>query len=95
MRNDALPVLWSPAAAADLEAIFAYLLPLNPAVAEDVIQELTVAADSLAEFPFRGRQGRARGTRELLAVRPYAVVYEVRRDAVVILRLWHGMQARD
>jgi plasmid stabilization system protein ParE len=46
MSNDALRVEWRPAALADLEAIFAYLLPLNPHAAERVVQELspTVAA---------------------------------------------------
>lgn len=94
MRNDALRVEWKPTAQADLEAIFAYLLPLNPFAAEHVVQELVVAADSLATFPRRGRPGRAKGTRELVAVWPYVMVYEIRDGAVVILRLWHGAQDR-
>jgi addiction module RelE/StbE family toxin len=89
-----VPVEWRPTALADLEAIFAYLLPLNPFAAERVVQELTVAADSLASFPHRGRPGRASGTRELVTAWPYILVYEVRQEAVFILRVWHGAQDR-
>lgn len=94
MRNDALRVEWRPAARADLEAVFAYLLPLNPFAAERVVQGLTIAADSLATFPQRGRPGRVPGTRELVAAWPYVMVYEVQEDAVMILRIWHGAQDR-
>lgn len=94
MRNEPLRVEWQPTALADLEAIFAYLLPLNPFAAERVVQGLTIAADSLNTFPQRGRPGRVKGTRELVAVWPYVMVYEVRDEAVVILRLWHGAQDR-
>jgi plasmid stabilization system protein ParE len=87
-------VEWRPAALSDLEGIFAYLLPLNPFAAEQVVQGLTIAADSLATFPHRGRPGRVKETRELVAVWPYALVYEVREEAVVILRVWHGAQER-
>lgn len=93
MRNAPLRVEWQPTARADLEAIFAHLLPLNPFAAEHVVQELAIAADSLTTFPQRGRPGRAKGTRELVTVWPYVVVYEAREEAVVILRIWHG--ARD
>jgi toxin ParE1/3/4 len=36
------------------------------------------------------------GTRELVAVWPCIVIYEVRQDqgAAVILRIWHGAQDR-
>ena len=94
MSNDSLRVEWRPAALADLEAIFAYLLPLNPHAAERVVKELAVAAGSLGNFPRRGRPGRVSGTRESPIVRPYVLVYEVRHDSVVVLRLWHGAQDR-
>jgi plasmid stabilization system protein ParE len=77
-----------------LEAVFSYLLPVNPFAAERVVQGLTIAADSLASFPHRGRPGRAKGTRELVTIWPYVLVYEVQQDAVSILRIWHGAQDR-
>jgi len=60
-----------------------------------VTRELILAGDSLALFPRRGRPGRAPGTRELVTVVPYVIVYEVdETDTVMILRVWHGAQDR-
>jgi addiction module RelE/StbE family toxin len=92
-RNER-PVRWQDPALADLDRIYAYLMQERPDLAEEVAQELVVAGDSLALFPFRGRRGLARGTRELVIVRPYILVYEVAADEVRILRLWHGAQER-
>ncbi|WP_298368253.1 type II toxin-antitoxin system RelE/ParE family toxin [Azospirillum sp.] len=54
---------------------------------------LKAAAESLAEFPERGRR-RADGARELVAVHPYVVAYDVTPTRVTILRVWHGAQSR-
>ena len=88
-------VEWHPLALADRDSILAYLEPLNPHAASSVLRALVLAGDSLALFPNRGRLGLATGTRELVAVWPYLIVYEVdvRADIVRILRIWHG--ARD
>jgi plasmid stabilization system protein ParE len=51
VKNDGLRVTWSSAAQDDLDRIFAYLLDLNAAVAEELVQELIVAGDSLGTFP--------------------------------------------
>ena len=55
-----------------------------------------LAGDSLALFPARGSLGLATGTRELVAVWPYLIVYEVdtSSDTVRILRIWHEAQER-
>lgn len=89
-----MKVEWSREAVADRRAITAFLEDRNPAAALRLVEALVMAADSLATFPHRGRPGRIEGARELTAVWPYVVVYEVREDAVVILRLWHGAQDR-
>jgi plasmid stabilization system protein ParE len=46
-------------------------------------------------FPHRGRPGEAAGTRELIALSPYLLIYEFDEAAglVRILSVWHG--ARD
>jgi toxin ParE1/3/4 len=46
--------------------------------------------------PYKGWPGRAPDTRELSAVPPYVMVYEVDDDAQVIqiLRVWHTAQDR-
>jgi toxin ParE1/3/4 len=89
-------VEWLPAALSDRDAIIAYLEPLNPHAAVNLLQALVLAGDSLALFPYRGRLGLVSGTRELVTVWPYLIVYDVdaENDAVRILRLWHGAQDR-
>lgn len=89
-------VEWRPDSLADRDAIIAYLEPLNPHAAVNLLQALVLAGDSLTLFPHRGRPGLAINTRELVAVWPYLIVYEVdaRADVVRILRVWHGAQDR-
>jgi toxin ParE1/3/4 len=46
-------------------------------------------------FPYRGRPGRQAGTRELVVMPPYLIVYRVSgTEAVMILRVWHAAQDR-
>ncbi len=89
-------VVWRAGARDDRRRIFSYLAERNPAAAARLIEALILVADSLASFPERGRPGRAPGTRELAAVYPYLLVYEIDQAAsmVRILRVWHGAQDR-
>lgn len=88
-------VEWLAAALDDREAIFRYLLERNPIAALALAEGLLTRADSLADTPDRGRPGLVPGTRELVALRPYILVYEVDHSAAIvrILRVWHS--ARD
>jgi len=88
-------VQWRPAALADVNRIITYITEENPIAAQKMARELFVAAASLAVFPRRGRRGLVSGTRELVVVRPYVIVYEAINDDVTILRVWHGAQERD
>jgi toxin ParE1/3/4 len=74
----------------------AYLEVRNPLVAIELLQSLILGADSRATFPHRGRRGRVSGTRELVTVPPYVLIYDVDDAAglVRILRVWHGAQNR-
>jgi addiction module RelE/StbE family toxin len=88
-------VVWSPQAVGDVARIAAYIAADNPVAAARVARELLVAGDSLAVFPRRGRPTSLPGKRELLAVRPYVLVYRLMPDDVVdILRIWHAAQDR-
>ena len=91
-----MKVEWRPSALNDRDAIIEYLEPLNPHAAVNLLQALILAGDSLTLFPHRGRPGLAAGTRELVAVWPYLIVYEIddEADTVSILRIWHGAQDR-
>jgi addiction module RelE/StbE family toxin len=88
-------VTWTEPALLDLEAIYDYLSPRNPAAAQRVIEDLLIATDSLATFPHRGRTGRLPGLRELVIVSPYVIIYRIAGDEVLILRVWHSAQNRS
>lgn len=85
-----MKVVWTTPAIHDVEWHVAYLDRVNPLAAADLAIALFTAGDSLTAMPNRGRPGRAKGTRELLAVYPYVIVYEVGPDTVTIQRVWHG-----
>ena len=89
-------VVWRAAARDDRRRIFSYLAEHNPAAAARLVEALILAADGLASFPERGRPSSVPGTREIVAVYPYLLAYEVDRAAgiVRILRVWHGAQDR-
>jgi toxin ParE1/3/4 len=72
-----VPVVWRTQALADVARIARYIATDNPVAAASVARELLLGGDSLALFPLRGRQGRQAGTRELVAIRPYIIVYRV------------------
>ena len=82
---------WKRPALLDVAAHVAYLDQFNARAAQELAASLFAAGDSLSAMPLRGRRGRSEGTRELLAVTPYVIVYEV-TDSVDIIRVWHGRQ---
>lgn len=86
-------VEWSETALADIAGHAGYIAQYNPFAAARVVRSLYAAGNSLATFPRRGR-ARPDGLRELTIVPPYVLVYELTGDAVRILRIWHGAQAR-
>ena len=54
---------------------------------------ILASADSLEHFPRRGRTGIEPGTREVVAVQPYVIVYRI-ATTVEIIRIWHSAQQR-
>jgi toxin ParE1/3/4 len=65
----------------------------NPAAAIRIDEEIEHQTDLLAEYPLMGREGRVKGTREMVIRRsPFILVYRVRRKRIEILRLLHGAQ---
>ena len=82
---------WSPAALADRDAIFDFIEFDSPRSAISVDEAIEAKADQLIDFPEIGRVGRVDGTRELvLTSLPYVLVYIIRPDTVLILRVLHG-----
>jgi len=87
-----MKVHWKRPALLDVAAHVAYLDQYNALAAQELAATLFAAGDSLSAMPLRGRKGRSKGTRELLAVWPYVIVYKVNADDVDIVRVWHGRQ---
>lgn len=82
---------WTKLARDDLDAIFEYILVDNPSVALRVVARIEEMAQSLLEFPYKGRPGRTPESRELVIPRlPYIVFYSILDDTIVITNVIHG-----
>ena len=86
-------VVWTGGALAELELIRTYIAIFDSVAAERLAARLTAAAESLCHFPNRGRPAGG-GKRELPAIRPYVIRYDVRGETVFVLSIKHGAQRR-
>ena len=88
-------IRWTPAAAADLDEIHAYLVEHHPQLAQSTILKLYNGIRSLKDSPHRGRPGREEGTRELLFGRlPYVAAYRVKQQTIEVLHIHHTARQR-
>ena len=87
-------IVWTDDAVGHLEAIVTYVAAFDPAAAARLAQKLIDVADSLAEFPDRGRDAGS-GLREMTTVWPYILRYRVERERVIVLRIRHGARAEE
>jgi len=85
-------IVWSPEAIQDLISLRTYIAEESPAGARrTVLRILHDIERLLPDNPHIGRTGRVPGTRELVIPQtPYIIPYRVRREAVQILRVYHG-----
>ena len=88
------------AAAADFGRLRDFLADKNPDAARQAVAALVAAVESLQVFPERGRPSGVRNVRELIVsfgrsgyVLRYA--YSAAADEVIVLRIWHGREARE
>ncbi len=88
-------VTFAAPALADLLRIRTHIGQDNPAAANRVAVQVVAACDRLEYLPERGRPGLVPGTRELVALWPYVIVYRIAWEEVQILRIWHGVQDRS
>jgi toxin ParE1/3/4 len=84
-------------AAADPEAIYAWIARDNPRAATATVQRIRARIGRLGApgFAHIGRPGKVTGTRELVEA-PYIIVYRVNdeHDELVLLAIFHGAQNR-
>jgi len=88
-----MPVKFADADLTDLDRIRSFISYDNPAAAERIALAIVAATDRLSDNSRLGRIGAITGTFEIV-VRPYVLVYEINRDEIVVLRVWHGRQRR-
>jgi toxin ParE1/3/4 len=87
-------IVWTDEAIAQLEIIGAYIAIDDPVAAAALANRLIALADSLAEFPHRGRVAEE-NSREMTTVWPFILRYRVDGDTVLILRIRHGARSPD
>ncbi len=86
---EARPILWTGPALADLREIREWVERDSPDAARRLATKIRTRVDGLARFPSSGRVVPEIGIdryREII-VRPYRVIYEIRDDDIVILRV--------
>jgi plasmid stabilization system protein ParE len=86
-----MKVRYRALALADLDYIFKYLNDRNPAAAQDVIETIYAAIETIAEHPLSGRPSSDPAVRvKVVRKYGYKIFYSVEPDAVEILHVRHG-----
>ena len=85
-------LIWSPRAAADLEAIREHIAYDSELYAGLMVSRLVAASSRLIQFPELGRIVPEYGQPDLreLIVRPYRLVYRLRGEFVEIATVFHA-----
>ena len=85
-------ILWSPEAIDDLTSLQAYIAEDNSAAGREIALHIIHNIEQLLpNNPQMGRPGRVPGTRELVIPKtPFVVPYRLQRNAIQILRVYHG-----
>jgi plasmid stabilization system protein ParE len=91
-------VAWSAAALADVNRFASFLTENHPAMAATIAEAISAKVVLLGEFPQLGRPlARRRNYRQAVlrvSNAAYVVRYRLLRDEVLILRIFHGKEAR-
>lgn len=90
----------SRAAARDFARLREFLADKNPAAARQAIAAVVQAIDSLSAYPDRARPSGTEGLRDLIVPfgsSGYIVRFglDPQRQEIVIVRIWHGREARE
>lgn len=87
---------WAPRAIADLARLRDYLWPVAPEAAERVALKLAQAPYRLLDYPRIGEKLDDYLPREVrrIIVGSYELRYEVARETIFVLRIWHCRENR-
>ena len=82
-----------PLAEQDLETAYDYVRQDYEEAARQLVARIFSSVGMLMRHPLAGREGRVKGTRELVVTRTsYIIAYRIRRDEIQILAVLHGAQ---
>ncbi len=88
-----MTIRWMPLAEQDLEAAYDYVRQDNEEAARKLVAQIFSSVGMLMRHPFAGREGRVKGTRELVVARtPYVVAYRIHEAEIQILAVLHTAQ---
>ena len=89
-----MKVAWRPMAIADRDQIFEYIARDNPVAAIELDEQFEAHADNAALHPKIYKQGRVRGTREIVVRPNYIMVYRIAEESntLDVLRVLHAAQ---
>jgi toxin ParE1/3/4 len=87
-----MTIKWARDATRQLAAAHAYVEADNPSAADRLVLRVVESVARLASYPLAGREGRVKGTRELVIVdTPYIVAYRIRsKNVIQVLAVLHG-----
>ena len=89
---------WLPEALDDLERLHAVIEPHSPAAAARAIDTLIESAESLSDFPEKGRPWDPEMDFRELPVKFGAKGYVIRcrlfENQIIIVRVWHALEDR-
>ncbi len=84
---------WTTNAKAQLLRLDDYIFERSPKGTERVVDDIYDAVNLLQNLPFLGREGRVKGTREVVISKTsYVVAYRIQRETIQILAVIHGAQ---
>lgn len=89
-----MKILWTKAAAEDLDKIEVYIFKDNPGSAvNQVLRIINAVEHYLSANPGMGRWGRLPKTREfVISGTPFIVIYRIKNNILEIIRVLHGAQ---
>ncbi|EFA6405910.1 type II toxin-antitoxin system RelE/ParE family toxin [Escherichia coli] len=89
-----MEIFWTILASQDRKCIRGYITEQNLMAAIELDERIGYSANSLARQPYKGRNGRVEGIRELVIYPYFVLVYEIDSQwgKVYILRVLHTAQ---
>lgn len=91
-----MQIRWTEKAHSDLKRLYDFLAPANRPAAAKAIQAIVAAPAQLLQHPRIGEKLDEFDPREVrrILIGAYEMRYEIKDEAIYILRLWHGREDR-